>query len=203
MSHHEKQISIDLCGIINGPLKIKTCKTGSTNQRFPIILPDNTQCLVEIWTPKNCAMPELNENWKSLQMVIITGLYFAGYLLINGKRVKVLRLPLYGAKRNRLIWLSGKNFWTCPVEVNKQNFGSLLESNWPHSINFEGYLVESEGSVITKSWRAIYSKIHSTDIEPFSLNDLQLFHSKIRKALQKFVNFYTEKIADPVLLFER
>lgn len=204
-SHKEKQISIDLLGLVNGPLKIKKCKSGSTNQRVPVILPDRTQCLLEIWTPKNCRTPEFETKWEALQMIIVTDLSYAGNIMINNKIVKVLRLPLYGAKTKRFIWLSGSRFWEFPLEVEKDKgyLKDLLSSAWPEMPVFDGFLKASEGSVITKSWAKIYPKVHTNTIEPFDFQSVVKFQVKVRQSLRSYVNLYTQKSATHSLVFER
>ena len=206
-SEREKQITVDICGLVNGPFKIRTYQTGSTRHRIPVILPDQTQCLLELWTPKGCPLPKLEKNWKqSLQMIIVSDLLKAGNIIVGGKIVKVLRLPMFNAKNNRLIWLSAKDFWAFPTEIendkSKVKFSASL--GWPDSIPIQsGFLRSSEGCIITKNWKNIYPKIHSSTIEPFGFETVCQLHTKVNKSVAGYVNLYTKKAKSADFSFER
>ena len=201
---NEKQKVIEICGIINGPIKEQKFNTGSTRHRIPIILPDFSQCLVELWTPKNFDPPKFCKNWKNLQLIIVAGLNFAGFSIIQNKVVKILRFPMYKSK-SRLIWLSGPNFWNFPVLMGPTISKTRAGLNWPEPFqpSLNGFLNTSKGSIKTGVWANLYPKIHSDSLEPYNLEDILLFHTRVEKSAVGFVDMTSKKETSADLIFER
>ena len=205
ISLYEKKVTIDIIGIINGPICEQIFNTGSIKQRIPVILPDYTQCLLEIWTPKNCKPAKFDKNWRNLQLTIITGLVHVGNILFKGKVVKVLRQPMFKAKKNRMIWISGQNFWDYPILTGPTLSNHIAGKDWPFPMRLkkEGYLNTSKGSIKTEHWAKIFPRIHSSITEPYEFRSILAFHTKVRKSLHGFMNLSTMVKDDPWLIFER
>ena len=200
----QKIVTVDICGIINGKILERTCKTGSIQQRVPVILPCKTQCLLEIWTPKYSKPAKFDMNWKNLSLVIVTGLINAGNILLGNKIVKVLRQQMSKAETNRLIWISSKNFWSSPTIISPDVLKKSMSLNWPDPIPFlPGFLKSSKGSIKTKNWARIYPAIHSDTLEPYVFADFQQLYNQVRKSLEGFQNLYTMKRASSDLIFDR
>lgn len=201
---NEKQKVFEILGIINGPIRERKFNTGSIRQRIPIILPDFSQCLVELWTPQNFDTPQFFKNWKKLQLILIAGLHFAGYAKINDTVVRVLRLPMYKVK-SRLVWLSAPNFWHFPVSMGPTVSKACAGLNWPEAFqpSINGFLNSSKGSIKTGVWANLYPKIHSNSLEPYNFEDILLFHTRVEKSAVRFVDMASKKQTNADLIFER
>ena len=204
LTARQKITTVDICGIINGKVLERTCKTGSIQQRVPVILPCKTQCLLELWTPKYSKPAKFDKNWKSLSLVIVTGLINAGNILMGDKVVRVLRQQMYKAETNRFIWISGQHFWTSPTMIEPEILRESMSLNWPDPIPFlPGYLKSSKGSIKTKNWAKIYPAIHSDTLEPYIFEDFRGLFNKVRKSMEGFQNLYTMKRTTADLIFDR
>ena len=200
----EKQIIIDVLGIVNGPVIETKFNTGTRRQRIPLIMPNYQQCIVELWTPKYSKMAKFDKNWRSLQLVLITGLIYSDNINYRGETIKILRFPKFKAK-NRFIWLSGPNFWNFPVLYGPTIPYNEISANWPDPppLKTEGFLNTSKGSIKTAYWAKLYPKLHTNTLEPYDFKDLVRFHLDVEKSVCGFINLYTLKRTDDSLCFEK
>ena len=194
---------VNISGIINSRRIEKKFQTGSVLERFGVILPCNTNIILEVWNTSkdDKTRPKFAKDWKCLQLITVFGGCYGGEVEIEGKLYKVFRIAAKNAKFNRFIWLSPeKHFWVNPIRQrdSDDDYFELCDETWPDPAPVaEGILKKSSGSYISNSHaRALghlRTKHFSFNSSSFTFESLVSLHQRVRKGVSGFVNLATGK----------
>ena len=199
---------VNLVGIINSRIICKTYKTGSILERMGVILPCESQIILEIWSRKD-TRPIYATDWTKLQMITILSACFGGETKVSGQYIKVFRVEMKNAKNNRFIWLSDENptFWVNPIlqRNSDADFFQECDLNWPRQVPVaKGLLRKSKGSYVAKKVFKFMGHLHTDHFsDQIHFASILKLYQKVRKSVHGVLNFYTGKPACDKFSFDR
>ena len=178
---------VNIAGIINSRRIEKKYSTGSILERFGVILPCNTNIILEIWSKNSKTRPKFSKDWKSLQLIVVFGGCYGGETEVGGKLYKVFRIAGKKPNSKRFIWLSAeKYFWANPIAKREcdDTFFEECDFSWPDPIPLaNGILKKSPGSKISPSHARALGHLRTDHFSPFTFNSVLSLHRRVRKSL--------------------
>ena len=150
-------------GLINAETRMKPiAKDNQVVFTVPILTPDNSQIVCEIWCENASSEPRFSSNWENIQMIIIQNATYSYQTEKFGMEIHFFTLPSWATK-DRFIWLSAErsNFWSQPVLVPEIDLQFRQGVELEDTSVVKGVIQSSKNSVFGECWRNYQRKIHT------------------------------------------